>query len=180
MAIVSPHQAIYEYIFDKIGTNITLTEGADRYIAQVAAAGGSIDSTECVKTSFIELGAVQTIFQFYQQPPENESGPYIWVNLNTLTDAGSRDDFIYQLLAEFTVVTFADVNRSTKDATLLGQSALLKLFTPRGLNSNFTTATGDTVKIISQTLSSLEEGSETLAQKRLNFAKVNINFTVTF
>ena len=147
MMIVSPHQVIYEYVFEQIGT--TLTEGGQA-------------------------------FKFYQQPPENENEPYIWFNVSTLNDSGPRDGYIYEMLGEFTVVAYADVNRSEKDTLLLGQTGLLKLFTTRGLNQAYTTAQGVTVNLISQTLSSLVEGSETLGQKKLNFAKVNINFTLTF
>ena len=118
-------------------------------------------------------------FNYFIRPPENQTDPYIWLNIQTLSDDGPRDGFIYNLFAEFTVVTFEDVNRPGNGQLLNGQTALLKLFTTRGLNIAYASS-GGTINIISQTLSSLEEGAENLGQKKIIFAKVNINFTVSF
>lgn len=145
--MVSAHQALYEYIYSKIGNSVT------------------------------EDGVT---FNYYSNPPENATSPYIWCNVTTLSDSGPRDAYIYNLLAEFTVVAFTDVNRTAKDQILAGQLALAKLFTVRGLNTIFVTNSGDSVKLISQMLMSLEEGTEEMAQKTLTFAKVNINFTLNF
>lgn len=147
MAIISAHAALYEYVYDQIGSTIT------------------------------EDG---TTFNYHTFPPENENNPYIWLNISTLGDQGPRDGFIYDLFAEFTVVTFPDVNKPSNADLLKGQLALVKLFTARGINAPFVTSGGDTLNIIAQQLSSIEEGAETLAQKKLTFAKVNIQFTVSF
>lgn len=146
MAIISAHQALYEYIYSEIGN--TISEGGDT-------------------------------FNYFVRPPENQTTPYIWLNIQTLSDDGPRDGFIYNLFAEFTVVTFEDVNRPSNSTLLNGELAILKLFTTRGLNLSYTSS-GGVINIISQTLSSIEEGAENLAQKKIIFAKVNVNFTVSF
>ena len=119
-------------------------------------------------------------FNIYNNPPADETGNYIWWAITTLGDRGPRESFLQDLIAEFTVVAPEDVNRNSKETMYLGVRAIMDLFSGRGLQVNFTLDDGDQVTIMSQQLQDTSDGAESIGQKKLIFAKVNIRFTVSF
>lgn len=121
-----------------------------------------------------------TTFNYYNSPPEDLNQNYIWLNVTPVDDVGPRDSYLQNLLAVFTVVTPINVNRNSKDAALNGVQAVMKLFSGRGLQEQFTTSQGETVTIVSQRLVGGSEGSEEVGQKKLIYEKVNINYQISF